>query len=127
MGNPSKDSGRILIGLGLGLIVLTGLSLQFGLLPPNDCTNMSDESCIETSNIGLLIPIFAFLSTTIGLTLYAGIKVPILSNIFPNQNENELRNSLKRIEKEMSRDKDTNLAWATLEEKVLSKKVGEEE
>ncbi len=127
MGNPSNDSGRILIGLGLGLIALTGLSMQFGLIPPNDCNNLSNGDCIETSSIGLLIPILGFVSTIIGLTLIAGIKLPIISKIFPNQNDQELEDNLKIIEEDMNRDKDINLAWATLEEKVLSKKVGEEE
>ena len=125
MSNPAKDSGRILIGLGLGLIVLTGLSMQFGLLPPNECGD--SENCIETSEIGLIIPILAFSSTAIGLALVAEINLPILSNIFPNQSDNELETNLKMIEEDLGRDQNTNLAWATLEEKVLSKKVGEEE
>ena len=127
MGNPSSDSGRILIGLGLGLIALTGLSMQFGLIPPTDCNNLSNNDCIETSSIGLLIPILGFVSTISGLTLMSGIKLPIISKMFPNQSDQELENNLKIIEEDISRDKDINLAWATLEEKVLSKKVGEEE
>ena len=95
MSNPAKDSGRILIGLGLGLIVLTGLSMQFGLLPPNECGD--SENCIETSEIGLIIPILAFSSTAIGLALVAEINLPILSNIFPNQSDNELETNLKNV------------------------------
>jgi len=127
MSNPAKDSGRILIGLGLGLIVITGLSMQFGLLPPTKCNNSTTEDCTENSDIGLIIPVLAFSSTAIGLALFAGINLPILSSFFPNQSENQLEKKLKMIENDLGRDKNTNLAWATLEEKVLSKKVGEEE
>lgn len=113
MENPAKAASRLLLSTGLGLILVTGLALQRGLLT------------ISEPNFGWLFPISGFVFIAMSKMMKKGIGP--LSKIFPNEDAEEL---VERISEEVSvSEKHDKMggAWAQLEASLLSTEIGEDE
>ena len=115
MDNPAKAARRILLGVGIGLFLVSFLALREGRLPLQE-------------NIGWSIPIAAM------VTIVIGFIIPQQSNAeghlarwFPALDE---RNVGEEVEKSIvsdGKDEDVGGAWAKLEEAMLSSEIDESE
>jgi glycosyltransferase involved in cell wall biosynthesis len=114
MDNPAAAAQRLLLGSGLGLLLVSGLSLQRGMLSADQLS------------LGWLIPLAATTCIGIGLTMGEG-KAGLLSGLFPDEDQDEL---VERVQEQAElEEKEANIggAWAQLEVDLLSTEVGEEE
>ena len=114
MDNPAAAAQRLLLGSGLGLLLVSGLSLQRGMLSGDEFS------------LGWLIPLAALVCIGIGLTMGEG-KAGFLSGLFPDEDQDEL---VERVQEQVeSEEKEAEIggAWAQLEVDLLSTEVGEDE
>lgn len=123
MDSPADAARRILLGTGLGLLVVTGLLLSIGLLPPANCTD-EEFDCIEISAAGWAIPAAA--AFCLGLGGMLKIRPDVLAGLFPETTDAQRAAMIDaQLESEID-DSQLGGAWATLEEKMLSSKLEEE-
>lgn len=123
METPAAAARRILLGTGLGLLVISGLLLISGMLPPSTCA-VEELECIETGRVGWVIPASAVICLMGGVLI--SVRPSVFSTLFPTMNANEMN---AEIHREFESEQDTSLlggAWASLEENLLSKKLEEE-
>ena len=114
MDNPAAAAQRLLLGLGLGLLLVSGLSFQRGMLG------------VDQFSIGWLIPIAAATCIGIGLSMGRG-KTGLLSGLFPDEDQDDL---VERVQEQVKlEEKEANIggAWAQLEVELLTTEVGEDE
>ena len=108
MDSPADAANRLFMGAGLGLLLVTGLALQRGMLSPNEVS------------VGWAIPICAILCFLIG-------KGGLISNYFPDEDDSQL---VSRIADEIAieeKEADVGGAWAQLEADLLSQEIVEAE
>ena len=108
MDSPAAAANRLFVGAGLGLLLVTGLALQRGMLDFNEVS------------VGWSIPICAILCFLIG-------RGGLISNYFPDENDSQL---VSRIADEIAieeKEADVGGAWAQLEADLLSQEIGEDE
>ena len=114
MDNPAAAAQRLLLGSGLGLLLVSGLSFQRGMLS------------VDQFSIGWLIPIAAATCIGIGLSMGNG-KTGLLSGLFPDEDQDDL---VERVQEQVElEEKEANIggAWAQLEVELLTTEVGEDE
>ena len=114
MDNPAAAAQRLLLGSGLGLLLVSGLSFQRGMLG------------VDQFSIGWLIPIAAATCIGIGLSMGNG-KTGLLSGLFPDEDRDDL---VERVQEQVElEEKEANIggAWAQLEVELLTTEVGEDE
>ena len=114
MDNPAAAAQRLLLGSGLGLLLVSGLSFQRGMLG------------VDQFSFGWLIPIAAATCIGIGLSMSNG-KTGLLSGLFPDEDQDDL---VARVQEQVElEDKEENIggAWAQLEVELLTTEVGEDE
>jgi hypothetical protein len=114
MDNPAAAAQRLLLGSGLGLLLVSGLAFQRGMLS------------VDQFSIGWLILITAVACIGIGLSMGRG-KTGLLSGLFPDENQKDL---VGRVQEQVElEEKEANIggAWAQLEVELLTTEVGEDE
>lgn len=112
-----------MMGTGLGLLVVSGLLLSLGLLPPTACDE-GDVDCIETGPAGWAVPAAAALCLALGALLR--LRPEAMAGIFPDSNEAERASAIgEELEAEHD-DSRLGGAWSNLEQSMLSGKLEEE-
>ena len=114
MDNPAAAAQRLLLGSGLGLLLVSGLSFQRGMLS------------VEQFSIGWFIPIIAVTCIGFGLSIVRE-KTGLLSGLFPDEDQENL---VERVQEQVElEEKEANIggAWAQLEVELLTTEVGEDE
>ena len=114
MDSPAASAQRLLIGSGLGLLLVSGLALQRGMLD------------FSTFSLGWLVPTASVICISIGLGIGKG-DIGLFTRLFPNEDEEQL---LNRVQSEMDdkvKEGHVGGAWAKLEANLLSQEIGEEE
>ncbi len=108
MDSPAAAANRLFLGAGLGLLLVTGLALQRGML------------VFSEVSFGWIIPICAILCFLIG-------RGGLASTYFPDEDDSQL---VSRITDEIAieeKEADVGGAWAQLEANLLSEEIGEDE
>ena len=114
MDNPSDAAQRLMMGLGLGLLLVTGFALQDGRL----------ESKI---GIGWIIPISGLIALIIAISMSKKNNIILFSRAFPDIDEQKLEEKILTEMLEEDPNSSMGSAWAKLEERLLSEVVQEEE
>lgn len=132
MDNPEVAAGRLLLGLGLGLLLVTALALTSGRLPPAECESQADdlepEPCQSAGPTGWLLPVSAVLVTLLGAHLLFAQRLgwpTLFPTMFPREQDSEVQKRIEEDEKSITED--VGDAWAELEKKMLSENLSEEE
>lgn len=130
---PARVARRLLLGLGLALLLATAFSLKDGRLPPADCPENQDplaDACIASDDTGLLLPgaalVCLLLAGILHLQFTRGMRTPF-SRLFPNEDEEGMRERMLTEEADVSDEDRLGDAWADLERGVLEARLGEEE
>ena len=123
MHTPADAARRTLLGTGLGLLVVTGLLLSLGLLPPTTCDDENSD-CIETGFMGWGVPTAAALCLAVGFLLQ--LRPEALSGLFPTRTEAERATEIDEQAEAERDDSQLGGAWATLEQSMLSSRLEEE-
>ena len=112
MDSPAAAAHRLLIGSGLGLLLVSGLALQRGMLD------------ITAFSLGWLVPTASAICIVIGIGIG---NVGMLSGLFPDEDEKQLLNRVKGELDDKEKEDHVGGAWAKLEANLLSKELGEDE
>jgi len=114
MENPAAAAQRLLLGTGLGLMLVSGLAMQRGMLG------------VDNFQFGWAIPLIAMICLFLGLTMGEG-KGGFLLGLFPDENDEMLAVRMKDEVALEQKDLDLGGAWAKLEANLLSEELSQEE
>lgn len=110
MDSPARAARRLIVGSGLGLVLVTGLALQKGLLDPSQ------------PSFDLIVPFAALCLLLIGTMGQDSI-----SRFLPDEAEGDVVTRMNQEVAVESKTGDVGDAWARLEADLLSKEVREAE
>ena len=114
MDSPAAVAQRLLLGSGLGLLLVSGLALQRGLLD------------FATFSLGWLVPAASVICIGIGMGIGKG-NIRLLVGLFPNEDDEQLLNRVQGELDDKEKEEHVGGAWAKLEVNLLSQELGEDE